>query len=211
VRHYYLGVDIAGEANTWVAALVPSDGDLEIAFAPKALNSQELIDLVAREEPTAVAIDGQLSLAFSDGNGHPSDACRQLTSRWCESNRIRRHDNIDCDGALDALVCATVAHCFHHAPERLRLLRHTAADRQGRGPFVVFNARGSITSPKAATAVSMLSTVDQAATTDSSPCSLRVGRTVICTSWPRLVRKFISRSIEYSPDRPFIRRDTLGC
>ncbi len=218
MRHYYLGVDIAGEANTWVAALVPSDGVLEIAFAPKALNSQELIDLVAEKKPTAVAIDGQLSLAFSEANGfrssdrelrrllppdcrtwvasanslmcvpvrarlladalsplvgtiletHPranlylelgadsladikeykrsSDACRRLTSRWCDSNRIRRPDNIDCDGALDALVCATVAHCFHHAPDRLRLLQHNAADRQGRGPFVVFDAGGGVIS-----------------------------------------------------------------
>jgi predicted nuclease with RNAse H fold len=217
VRHYYLGVDIAGEANTWVAALIPSDGDLEIALAPRAMNSQELLDLVAREEPTAVAIDGQLSLAFSEANGfrsgdfelrallppdcrtwvasanslmcvpvrarlladalsplvgtiletHPranlylelgaesladikeykrsSDACRRLTSRWCESNRIRRPEEFDCDGALDAVVCATLAHSFHHAPHRLRLLQHTAADRQGRGPFVVFDSRRGVT------------------------------------------------------------------
>lgn len=39
-----------------------------------------------------------------------------------------------------------------------------------------------------------------ARTTESSPWCLRVGFTVISTSWPRAVRKSIRRSTEKGPD-----------
>ncbi|MNS31229.1 hypothetical protein D3C72_632780 [compost metagenome] len=42
-----------------------------------------------------------------------------------------------CDGMLDALVCATVAHLYHMQPGSLRRLRNTSTDRAGRGPFFV--------------------------------------------------------------------------
>ena len=41
------------------------------------------------------------------------------------------------DGALDALVCATVAYLFHHEPATLLRLRHEVAGKTGRGPFYV--------------------------------------------------------------------------
>jgi hypothetical protein len=41
------------------------------------------------------------------------------------------------DGALDSLVCATVAHQFHHAPDALYRLRHDVPGKSGRGPFYV--------------------------------------------------------------------------
>ena len=212
MRHYFIGVDVAGEANTWVAGLLPADDGLQIAFGPRPTAPEDLTALIDREEPTGVAIDGQLSLAFSEANGfrscdmdlrallpadcrtwvasanslmsvpirarlladvispaigtiletHPraslylelgeeflqeikeykrsADAVRRLTSEWCERHGIHADAHADSDGALDALVCATVADHFHSDPRRLRHLRHTAVDRQGRGPFVVMDA-----------------------------------------------------------------------
>jgi hypothetical protein len=46
------------------------------------------------------------------------------------------------------------------------------------------------------------------ATTDTSPCSLRVGLTVIFTSCPRAVRKSMRRSTEKVPDRFRINAET---
>src|SRR5580692_8059212 len=49
-----------------------------------------------------------------------------------------------------------------------------------------------------------------ASVTDIAPCSLRVARTVISTSWPRAVRKVIRRSTEKLPERLRISSDTCG-
>src|ERR1700733_1036344 len=49
------------------------------------------------------------------------------------------------------------------------------------------------------------------ATTDTSPCGLRVDRTVISTSCPRAVRKSMRRSTEKAPERLRIKADTWGC
>lgn len=212
MRHYFLGVDVAGEANTWVAAVVPSHGGLSLSFEPTRLGTTNLLELIDEERPTAIAIEGQLSLAFSEGNGfrscdrelrallppdcqawvasanslmavpvrarlladavsadvativetHPraamllvlgpehladlreykrsDDAVGRLAREWCHRNAIQGVPALSSDGALDALVCATVASCYHLAPQRLRLLRHMAVDRRGRGPFVVMDA-----------------------------------------------------------------------
>ena len=52
---------------------------------------------------------------------------------------------------------------------------------------------------------------DHAATmTESRPCSLRVRRTVISTSWPRLVRNCIRRSTDNVPARLRISAETCG-
>src|SRR5216117_4104310 len=50
-----------------------------------------------------------------------------------------------------------------------------------------------------------------APTTETFPCSLRVGRTVISTSCPRWVRNSIRRSIENIPARLRISAETCGC
>ena len=60
-----------------------------------------------------------------------------LWEQWCDCYRIESpYIPVD-DGALDALVCATVAHQFHHAPEQLYKLRHDVPAKTGDGPFYV--------------------------------------------------------------------------
>ena len=41
------------------------------------------------------------------------------------------------DGALDALVCATIAYLFHFKPDELYFLRHKNVNKSGSGPFYV--------------------------------------------------------------------------
>ncbi|MDP8952390.1 MAG: hypothetical protein M3N18_09150, partial [Actinomycetota bacterium] len=67
--------------------------------------------------------------------------------RWCYA-----------DGPLNSLVCATVAHLFHHAPGELYKLRHDAPGIVGRGPFYVvsparLHGRGSAKLTPAGTVV----------------------------------------------------------
>jgi predicted nuclease with RNAse H fold len=210
----FVGVDIAGNDNTWVAGLTPSARGLQVAFGPKLANPEQLLAVLSTSPAIAVAIDGQLSLAFSDANGfrssdrelrallpadcrtwvasanslmavplranllaerirpdvgtvletHPRaslllelgpsflrdvkdykrsvDAVTRLSFAWAERFSIHGGVVATTDGALDALVCATVAFCFHREPQRLRYLRHTAPDRRGGGPFVVMDCRG---------------------------------------------------------------------
>ena len=64
-------------------------------------------------------------------------ALTSLWEQWCHRYRIENPYIPDDDGALDALVCATVAHQFHHAPEQLYKLRHDVAAKTGNGPFYV--------------------------------------------------------------------------
>src|SRR5205823_7456405 len=49
------------------------------------------------------------------------------------------------------------------------------------------------------------------ATTETAPCGLRVGRTVISTSCPKAVRKSSRRSTENDPARLRINAETWGC
>ena len=209
MKPHFVGVDIAGAENTWVAALAPFAQGLAISLVPKQATPAGILELLDAKEATAVAIDGQLSLAFSDANGfrssdrelrellppecrvwvasanslmavplrarlladavaplvgtiletHPRaslylglgpeflpdlkeykrspQAAARLSIGWSAAFGIVGGYVAPSDGALDALVCATVAFCFHGAPDRLRYLRHSANDRQGRGPFVV--------------------------------------------------------------------------
>ena len=64
---------------------------------------------------------------------------RTLWRAWSEAFGILPHEPVYHDGALDALVCATVAYLYHHAPYALHKLRHVVAGRVGRGPFYVLN------------------------------------------------------------------------
>ena len=61
----------------------------------------------------------------------------QLWRLWSERFGIAHGGPMHDDGALDSLVCATVAHQFHHAPDALYRLRHDVAGKTGRGPFYV--------------------------------------------------------------------------
>ena len=65
------------------------------------------------------------------------DACRRLGKAWAKAFCISGGVATPSDGALDALVCATVAYAYHCRPDLIRHLKHTASDRRGAGPFVV--------------------------------------------------------------------------
>jgi predicted nuclease with RNAse H fold len=60
-----------------------------------------------------------------------------LWENWSQRFNILSHSSINDDGALDAIVCATVAYLYHHKPETLRRLRENNSDIRGRGPFYV--------------------------------------------------------------------------
>lgn len=63
---------------------------------------------------------------------------QMLWKKWSSSFGISPHEPDKAhDGALDALVCATVAHRFHHEPSVLHKLRHDVPEKTGRGPFYV--------------------------------------------------------------------------
>jgi hypothetical protein len=215
VEPHFVGVDIAGAENTWAVGLAPASRGLQVTFGPKLATAEHLMAIVNVQGVTAIAIDGQLSLALSDANGFrssdmelrsllPADcrtwvasanslmavplrarlladavapavgtilethpraclalhlgaehledvkeykrspaAVQRLLGCWVEEFGVHGGVVTPTDGALDALVCATAAFLYHTAPERLRLLRHTAQDRQGRGPFVVLEARSA--------------------------------------------------------------------
>src|SRR3990172_290816 len=65
--------------------------------------------------------------------------------------------------------------------------------------------------PQATRRFIFLQTLSHPRTTETWPWFLRVGLTLISTSWPRAVRKSISRSTEKLPARLRIRADTWGC
>ena len=68
----FVGVDIAGGENTWAAGLIPSSSGLAVAFGPKQASPNQLLEILTTQPATGIAIDGQLSLAFSDANGFRS-------------------------------------------------------------------------------------------------------------------------------------------
>ena len=60
-----------------------------------------------------------------------------LWQAWSKRFSIIAKEPPHTDGALDAVVCATVAYLYHHTPEKLLRLRHDVTHRTGRGPFYV--------------------------------------------------------------------------
>ena len=82
----YLGVDIAGADNTWVAGLARTEAGLALALPPGQMMLQEIVAYCQREQVLAVGIDGQLSMATSDERGfRPSD--HELRSLLPAQNR----------------------------------------------------------------------------------------------------------------------------
>ena len=76
----YVGVDIAGAENTWVARLVAENGALRLEQAPYKSSLAAIVQLADERDVVAVAIDGQLSISVADENGFRSSdyALRQL-------------------------------------------------------------------------------------------------------------------------------------
>ena len=221
----YLGVDVAGASNTWIAGLSATDGVLRATLEPRLASLEGIVDYCREHHVQAVAIDAQLAICLSAENGfraadmrlrellgdcrnwvvsfnglmavpirgrmlsealaplvgtiletHPR-ACLHLGLGEMVGTAVRCYKNkkepavaqervstlwqawsgrfaIQCpvppenDGALDALVCATVAYLYHHAPERLLKLEHTEADIRGRGPFYVAAEESTARAPR---------------------------------------------------------------
>jgi predicted nuclease with RNAse H fold len=69
---------------------------------------------------------------------------RELWRLWSERFDLAHEPPVQNDGELDALVCATVAYLYHHAPGKLHRLRHNVAGKTGRGPFYVVAPTNSV-------------------------------------------------------------------
>lgn len=69
VQLQYLGIDIAGEKNTWMCALTTSDGGLSMAQQPKRASLGEIIQYTEDYPVVSAAIDAQLTWAVSDERG----------------------------------------------------------------------------------------------------------------------------------------------
>ncbi|NLI13991.1 DUF429 domain-containing protein [Pelotomaculum propionicicum] len=62
---------------------------------------------------------------------------RTLWERWIKLFNINGDISEISDGALDSIVCATVAYLFHQEPSRLLKLQYSEHNKTGRGPFYV--------------------------------------------------------------------------
>jgi len=68
----FLGVDIAGGENTWLACLAKDGDRAMLDQPPRRATLGEITQLAEQRDVVAVAIDAQLSLALSDENGFRS-------------------------------------------------------------------------------------------------------------------------------------------
>jgi len=132
---------LPADCRDWVASAnslmaVPSRGRLLAdALAP-------LVGTLLETHPRACLLLHLGEDSKSDVKGYkgkaPNKECLSiLVRRWTEDFGIHGGVAAGSDGALDALVCATVSYCFHSRPDHLRRLRHDAAAVTGRGPFYV--------------------------------------------------------------------------
>lgn len=220
----YLGVDVAGARNTWLAGLSAGGNRLVVCPEPQLVSLHQVVETCEQTPVVAVAIDAQLTISLSAETGfrasdrrlrellppdcrnwvasinslmavpvrgqllaehlaplvgtlletHPrasllfglgeeaagavrryksggdsgERAIDMLWERWAARFDISLDRPPGSDGALDALVCATVAYLYHQAPENLLRLREQEADdgdvRAVRGwePFYVAAPHG---------------------------------------------------------------------
>lgn len=78
-RPWFVGVDLAGANNTWVAAVALGRRKLSLALKPQPCDLPFLIELVRRQPVLGCAIDAPLSLSLTDHTGLRSSD-RQLRS-----------------------------------------------------------------------------------------------------------------------------------
>jgi len=61
-----------------------------------------------------------------------------LAAKWAERYDLLEEPTFaSTDGALDAVVCATIAYLYHHDGVALQRLPSDDRERRGRGPFYV--------------------------------------------------------------------------
>ncbi len=68
----FLGVDIAGGENTWLACITKDGDRVTLEQPPRRASLAEINQLAEQRDVVAVAIDAQLSIALSDENGFRS-------------------------------------------------------------------------------------------------------------------------------------------
>ena len=68
----FVGVDIAGGENTWLACMVRDGERVMLEQQPWRATLGQINDLAEQRDVVAVAIDAQLSIALSDENGFRS-------------------------------------------------------------------------------------------------------------------------------------------
>lgn len=68
----FLGVDIAGGENTWLACITKDGDRVTLEQPPRRASLGEINQLAEQRDVVAVAIDAQLSIALSDENGFRS-------------------------------------------------------------------------------------------------------------------------------------------
>jgi predicted nuclease with RNAse H fold len=68
----FVGVDVAGRDNTWLACLAKDGNCVFLEQQPRRASLGEAVQLAEQRDVVAVAIDAQLSIALSDENGFRS-------------------------------------------------------------------------------------------------------------------------------------------
>ena len=91
MRERFLGVDIGGRDNTWLAAIEWDGHQLSIPEAPKRQKLAEIVESATIDGTVAIAIDAQLSLSIAesdsdDGPGFRSSD-RKLRERLTNARR----------------------------------------------------------------------------------------------------------------------------
>jgi predicted nuclease with RNAse H fold len=219
----YLGIDVAGAKNTWMAGVSADEGGLLVSLEPQRVSLERVVGVCEETPVVTVAIDAQLTLSLTAETGfrasdrqlrallpadcrtwvasvnslmavpvrgrllaehlsplvgtlletHPrasllfglgealgeavrtykrggefdEEAVTMLWEGWAARFDVRVDAPPRSDGALDALVCATVAYLYHHATGTLLRLRERRAGEgspravRGRGPFYVVAPR----------------------------------------------------------------------
>jgi predicted nuclease with RNAse H fold len=65
----YLGVDVAGKGNTWVAGLSLEHSSLVVTIAPHLCSLCQVAQICNQRDVVAVAIDAQLTMSLSEEDG----------------------------------------------------------------------------------------------------------------------------------------------
>lgn len=132
---------LPGKYRNWVASAN--------SLMAVPVRGRMLADALAPSVPTIIETHPRACLWFMLGADYSADienykkgsdtgqACARLAAAWRERFRIDGVRDLNCDGAVDALVCATVAYAIFHEPKLVRKLANTSADRRGRGPFCI--------------------------------------------------------------------------
>jgi len=212
MKPIFLGIDIAGKDNTWIAGISSGTNGIMVSVQPRKASLRHIVDFTEEKNVLSAAIDAQLTIALDDENGfrssdmelrsylpadcktwvasinslmavpirgqfiagqiamnvgtiietHPRasllfglglDALPLIRYYKKAANSEKTIANlwdlwsaqfgIQCDpvpltdGALDALVCATVAYLYHTNPEKLYKLKHKSSSKKGAGPFYI--------------------------------------------------------------------------